>query len=104
MIVEKDVTIDSSNPHAPNHTIKKKLRLCIDPKDLNDALEQEPYYSRSIDELVAKFAGAVFFTIVDMDKGYWQVELHPNSRKYMHGIRHRESTMEKTPNGYSSSK
>ena len=82
VIVEKDVTIDSSNPHAPNHTIKKKLRLCIDPKDLNDALEREPYYSRSIDELVAKFAGAVFFTIVDMDRGYWQVELHPNSRKY----------------------
>ena len=28
------------------------------------------------------FAGAKVFTIVDMDKGYWQVVLHPDSRKY----------------------
>ena len=28
------------------------------------------------------FAGATVFIIVDMDKGYWQVELHPDSRKY----------------------
>ena len=28
------------------------------------------------------FAGAKVFTIVDMDKGYWQVVLHPVSRKY----------------------
>ena len=28
------------------------------------------------------FAGAKVFTIVDMDKGYWQVVLHPDLRKY----------------------
>ena len=39
VIIEKDVIIDSSNPHSPSHQIKKKLRLCIDPKDLNDALK-----------------------------------------------------------------
>ena len=27
------------------------------------------------------FAGAKVFTVVDMDKGYWQVVLHPESRK-----------------------
>ena len=73
--------IDSSNAHSPNHSIKKSIRLCIDPKDLNEALEREPYYSRSIDELISMFAGAKVFTIVDMDKGYWQVVLHPESRK-----------------------
>ena len=79
VIVEK--VIDSSNAHSPNHVIKKSIRLCIDPKDLNEALEREPYYSRSIDELISMFAGAKVFTIVDMDKGYWQVVLHPESRK-----------------------
>ena len=73
--------IDSSNAHSPNHVIKKSIRLCIDPKDLNEALEREPYYSRTIDELISMFAGAKVFTIVDMDKGYWQVVLHPESRK-----------------------
>ena len=69
VIVEK--VIDSSNAHSPNHVIKKSIRLCIDPKDLNEALEREPYYSRSIDELISMFAGAKVFTILDMDKGYW---------------------------------
>ena len=82
VIVEKEVEIDTGNAHSPSHTIKKKIRLCLDPKDLNNSLEREPYYSRSIDELIAKFSGAVIFTIVDVDKGYWQVELHPDSRKY----------------------
>ena len=80
VIVEK--VIDSSNAHSPNHVIKKSIRLCIDPKDLNEALEREPYYSRTIDELISIFSGAKVFTIVDMDKGYWQVVLHPESRKY----------------------
>ena len=80
VVVEK--VIDSSNAHSPHHSIKKSIRLCIDPKDLNEALEREPYYSRSIDELISMFAGAKVFTIVDMDKGYWQVVLHPDSRKY----------------------
>ena len=73
--------IDSSNAHSSNHVIKKSICLCIDPKDFNEALEREPYYSRSIDELISMFAGAKVFTIVDMDKGYWQVVLHPESRK-----------------------
>ena len=80
VVVEK--VIDSSNAHSPHHSIKKSIRLCIDPKDLNEALEREPYYSRSIDELISMFAGAKVFTIVDMDKGYWQVVLHPDLRKY----------------------
>ena len=40
VIVEKD----SGNQHSPNHTIKRKLRICLDPRDLNEALEREPYY------------------------------------------------------------
>ena len=80
VIVEK--VIDSSKAHSPHHSIKKSIRLYIDPKDLNEALEREPYYSRTIDELISMFAEAKVFTIVDMDKGYWQVVLHPDSRKY----------------------
>ena len=83
VIVEKKVIMDSSNSHSPNHSQTKKIRLCLDPRDLNEALEREPHYSRSVDELIAKFNGAKLFTIVDMDKGYWQVVLDPESRKYM---------------------
>ena len=41
VIMVKDVQIDTSNHHAPNHSIKRKLRICLDPRDLNEALERE---------------------------------------------------------------
>ena len=36
-----------------------------------------------IEEIVKKFYGNRFISIWDTVCGYWQVELHPNSRKYM---------------------
>ena len=77
MIVVKD----TGNHHSPNHTIKKKLRICLDPRDLNEALEREPYHTCSVDEITAKLQGMTVFTIVDFKKGYWMVVLHPDSRK-----------------------
>ena len=77
VIVEKD----TGNAHAPNHSVKKKLRICLDPRDLNEALEREPYHTRSVDEITAKLQGMTVFTIVDFKKGYWIVVLHPDSRK-----------------------
>ena len=77
VIVEKD----TGSHHSPNHTIKKKLRICLDPRDLNEALEREPYHICSVDEITAKLQGMTVFTIVDFKKGYWMVVLHPDSRK-----------------------
>ena len=72
---------DSSNHHAPNHTIKRKLWICLDPRDLNKALEREPYHTCSVDEITAKLKCVTVFTIVHFKKGYWMVVLHPDSRK-----------------------
>ena len=77
VIVEKD----SGNHHSPNNTIKRKLRICLDPRDLNEALERKPYHTCSVDEITAKLQGMTVFTIVDFKKGYWMVVLHPDSRK-----------------------
>ena len=52
VIVEKD----TGNHHSPNHTVKKKLRICLDPRDLNEALEREPYYTHSTGEITTKFS------------------------------------------------
>ena len=59
------------------------MRICLNPSDLSEALEQEPYYSRSVEEVIGKFYQAIVFTIVDMKKGYWMVVLHPDSRAPM---------------------
>ena len=78
--VNSHVTVekDSGNHHSPNHTIKRKLRICLDPRDLNEALQREPYNTHSVDEITATLT---VFTIVDFKKGYWMVVLHPESRK-----------------------
>ena len=62
--------------------MNKKLQICLDPRDLNEALEREPYYTHSIEEIMGKFHGMTRFTIADFNKGYWMVELDPESRKY----------------------
>ena len=72
---------DSGNHHSPDHTNKRKLRICLDPRDLNEALEREPCHTCSVDEITAKLQGMTVFTIVDFRKGYWMVVLHPESRK-----------------------
>ena len=82
MFVEKRVPLDSSNTHSPGHSAQKKLQMCLE-RDLNKALEREPYYTWSIKEILGKFHGMKRFTIADFNKGYWMVELHPNSRKLM---------------------
>ena len=51
VIVEKD----SGNQHSPNHTIKRKLRICLDLRDLNGALEREPYHTHSVAEITENF-------------------------------------------------
>ena len=77
VIVEK-----KADPQAePEVMLKKKLRICLDPRDLNEALEREPYYTRSIEEILGTFHGMKKFTIADFNKGYWMVELHPESHK-----------------------
>ena len=75
----KSPTISSSQEHPKD---RKKLRICLNPRDLNEALEREPYYTRSIEEIMAKFHGMTRFTIADFNKGYWMVELDPELRKY----------------------
>ena len=88
VIVEKDVSKESGNSHALHHQIKKKPQICLDPRDLNEALEHEPYYSTSVDELIEKFHGCIVFSIIDMKKGYWKVIIHPDSTSNLYVNRH----------------
>ena len=83
VIMEKKVPVDSSNTHSPEHSVSKKMRICLHPRDLNKALEREPYYTRSIKEILGKFHGMMRFTIADFNKGSWMVQFHPDSRKLM---------------------
>ena len=69
VIVEKKLPINSSNTHSPGHIVQKKLRICLDHRDLNEALEHEPFYTHSFEEIIGEFHGMTKFTIADFNKG-----------------------------------
>ena len=45
VIVEKKLPVIPVTLIVQNNTVQKELRICLDPRDLNEALEQEPYYT-----------------------------------------------------------
>ena len=42
-----------------------KLRICIDPKDLNKVIEREHFPMKTIEEVVSKMSGAKVFSVLD---------------------------------------
>ena len=77
--VNSFVIMEKKTADVSNSQLDRKLWICLDPRDLNEALEREPYYTRSIEEIMARFHGMTRFTIADFNKGYWMVELNPES-------------------------
>ena len=49
-----------------------KLRICLDPKDLNTAIKRPHYPTPTLDEITHKLAGAVIFSKLGAHHGYWQ--------------------------------
>ena len=78
VIVEKKAPEDSN---TEEHSSQKMIQIYLDPRNLTEALEREPYYTRSIEEILGKFHGMTQFMIANFNKGFWMVELHPESRK-----------------------
>ena len=56
-----------------------KLRICLDPKDLNAAIKRPHYPMPTLDDAVSKMAGARYFTKLDAKSGYWQMKLSKDS-------------------------
>lgn len=55
-----------------------KLRVCLDPKDLNKAIKR-PYYP--LEYITSKLAEACFFSVMDAQSGYWTIKLTVASSK-----------------------
>ena len=59
----------------------EKVRICIDPKHLNNSLMNFRYPIPSLDELKQDLKDAQFFSVLDLKDGFWHVELDEDSRK-----------------------
>lgn len=64
-------------------TVVKKpngdLRICLDPKELNESIKREHFRIPTLEEIVGKLAGAKYFSTLDASNGFWQVLLDDSS-------------------------
>ena len=54
---------------------KDEIRLCIDPRDLDHAIQRQHYLMRTIEEVAARIPNAKFFTVLVASLGFWQIPL-----------------------------
>ena len=52
-----------------------KLRLCLDPKDLNKAIQREHYPLPTIEDVATQLHGAKVFTKLHVRNGFWHIKL-----------------------------
>ena len=55
------------------------LRLCLDPKDLNLAIQREHYPLPTIEDVATRLHGAKVFTKLDVRNGFWHIKLDNSS-------------------------
>ncbi|XP_041460922.1 uncharacterized protein K02A2.6-like [Lytechinus variegatus] len=84
-LVEADVVAPVDTPtewvsslvcvNKPNN----KLRVCLDPQDLNKAVRRNHYPMKIIEDILPDLSRAKVFSVVDAKNGFWHVELEEDS-------------------------
>lgn len=70
---------------SPMVVVKQKgrIRICIDPTDVNKNVIRRRFPLTTIEEIATKIAGSTIFTKLDCKKGFWQIKLSEKSQKYL---------------------
>ncbi|XP_062582084.1 uncharacterized protein LOC134243873 [Saccostrea cucullata] len=58
-----------------------KIRICIDPRDLNRAILREHFPLNTVEEVAARMPGAKIFSKLDATSGFWQTKHDDESSK-----------------------
>ncbi|KAJ8044099.1 hypothetical protein HOLleu_11471 [Holothuria leucospilota] len=58
-----------------------KVRICLDPKDLNKAIRREHFPMRTVEDVVSQMPNAKVFSVLDASSGFWQIKLDKESSK-----------------------
>lgn len=62
---------------------KDKIRVCMDPTDLNKNIKRRHYPLKTVEQIAATIAGSKFFTKLDCQKGFWQLKVSKRTSKYL---------------------
>ena len=60
-----------------------KLRVCLDPRDLNKAMKQQHYKLTTSKELFSEMTSACCFSKLNATNGYWQIKIDTESSKLL---------------------
>ena len=76
--------VNRSEWAAPTFLIPKKdgtVRFISDFRELNKRLKRKPYPLPTIQDLLMKLEGFQYGTSLDLNMGYYHIELHPDSKE-----------------------
>ncbi|XP_052721703.1 uncharacterized protein K02A2.6-like [Crassostrea angulata] len=64
-------------------TVRKpgKIRICVDPKDLNQHIKREHYHLLTVEEIIERLPNAKVFSRFDATHGFWHIQLDEESSK-----------------------
>ena len=77
--------VNDSEYQSPSTIIPKKdktVRFITDFRKLNALLKRKPFPLPNIRDTLLELEGFEFGTSLDLNMGYYHIELHPDSRKY----------------------
>ncbi|GFO20132.1 Pol polyprotein [Plakobranchus ocellatus] len=81
-VIEKQESFtDWVSPMVVVEKPNKSLRICLDPRTLNKAIKIERFTIPNPEEILAKLAGAKYFSKFDATSGFWQIQLDDESSK-----------------------
>ena len=71
---------DWVNSLAYSRKSNGKLRICLDPKDLNWYIKCDHHHTPTLEEITHKLSGSTVFSKMDAKHGYWSVKLDEESQ------------------------
>ena len=73
----------SDSPWCSAVVLVKKsgeLRFCVDLRKFNQRTVKDAYSLPRIDEILERLKGSSIFSSLDLNSGYWQVEMEEDSK------------------------
>lgn len=84
---EANLIEDSNSEWAsPIHLVKKKdgsIRPVVDYRRVNEVIKDMAYPMPRIDDCIDALHGAIWFCVIDLFSGFWQVPVAKRARKYL---------------------